>query len=68
MAKMKLDMDALVVDSFTTDDADGGRGTVVGHEATLRCGTTDQCTDGSCGGGGTCALSCDGVCGTYFCV
>ncbi|MDB4952118.1 MAG: hypothetical protein JWM27_4767 [Gemmatimonadetes bacterium] len=67
MAKMKLDMDTLVVDSFATDEADGGRGTVVGHEATFRCGTTDQCTANSCGAG-TCALSCDGVCNTYFCV
>lgn len=35
--KLNLDPDGLRVDSFATDDADGGQGTVRGHAATELC-------------------------------
>ena len=66
MRKLKLDLDRLAVDTFVTEETEGKRGTVVGH-ATFRCTTTDRCTEDSCGQN-TCFISCDGVCGTYYCV
>lgn len=62
MKKMKLDFDALTVETFETgEDAAKREGTVKAHAETL---------DGSptCNGGNTCWDSCDGVCGSYFCV
>lgn len=61
MKKMKLDFDALTVETFETGkDTVKREGTVKAHANTL---------DGSptCNGGNTCWDSCDGVCGTYFC-
>lgn len=59
MRKVKLELDALTVDSFDTGhDAVKREGTVRAH------GRTEEQT---CIGN-TCWDSCDGVCGTYFCV
>jgi hypothetical protein len=61
MRKVRLDLDALAVESFETDGGTTKRkGTVHGHAPTLDLGET-------CNGGNTCWDSCDGVCGTYFC-
>lgn len=64
MKKMKLDFDALNVETFETGDD------TVKREGTVRAHATDwqTCQGGTCEGGNTCWDSCDGVCGTYFCV
>ncbi|HEV7589685.1 MAG TPA: hypothetical protein VGO40_16335 [Longimicrobium sp.] len=61
MKKTKLRLDDLSVESFDTAVPDRGRtGTVRAHAQTI---------DGpTCDGRQTCWDSCDGVCGTYFCV
>lgn len=61
MKKLTLDLDALRVESFDTDRARDERGTVRGNAVTLDENPT-------CDGGNTCWDSCDGVCGTYYCV
>ena len=43
MKKLKLNVEELRVDGFTTTAPEPREGTVIGHEATLRC------TLGSCG-------------------
>jgi len=62
MRKLKLEMDALVVDSFTTQPIDSMRGTVEGQRgATVfdpSCGTCFSCH------GDTCDASCGGTCDT----
>ncbi|HEV7626469.1 MAG TPA: hypothetical protein VGO89_08230 [Streptomyces sp.] len=65
MSKLRLDLEEIRVDSFATG-GERGKGTVLGHDASLRCGTTDQCTENSCGQG-TCYPSCDILCGSYKC-
>ena len=67
MKKLKLDVDALVVDSFTTRGSAALVGTVAGQEITQNCGGTAYCTLGSsCNG--SCYASCgDPNCGTYYC-
>ncbi|HEX6750247.1 MAG TPA: hypothetical protein VF092_23340 [Longimicrobium sp.] len=60
MRKIRLDVDQLQVTSFTTQAAEKEKGTVHGHAETLGAGET--CI------GNTCWDSCDGVCGTYYCV
>jgi hypothetical protein len=66
MEKLKLDLDALTVESFATERRSTERGTVAGQELTENCGNTDYCTAPTCGG--TCYASCDGSdCGTYRC-
>lgn len=80
MKKLRLEMDALRVETFAIDSAPVGKGTVQGH-ATLACTRPVQCGDSegvtcdgrvSCGGEVTCnaeytcALSCTD-CGTYYC-
>jgi len=49
MKKLKLDLDGLQVDGFVTVAPEvPSEGTVLGHDATIRCTTT--CTEiGSCG-------------------
>ena len=48
MNKLKLNVEELRVDGFTTSAPDAHEGTVVAHFATLRC--TTLCTEiGSCG-------------------
>lgn len=74
MRKLTLNIEALDVQSFTTDDIGSERGTVRGH-ISINCNTNFAgCTNNaSCQGGYTCgagascpALSCDN-CGTYRC-
>ena len=66
MKKLKLDLDALQVDSFETVNAQGsdGKGTVMGYVPVF---TEDGCTflqqgtcDASCAGG-----TCNGWCDSY---
>jgi hypothetical protein len=64
--KLRLEIEELAVESFSTQGAARGAGTVRGHDASYRCGTTDACTEQSCGAG-TCYPSCDIVCGSYKC-
>jgi hypothetical protein len=65
MRKIKLDMADLRVLSFATDDAaEKERGTVRGHVAT----EWNTCEGDTCNGRQTCWDSCDGVCGTYYCI
>lgn len=71
--KLRLDIDTLEVESFTTANGTEERGTVHGR-ATAFCNTVDHTCDGAntCGGltcnraMNSCALSCD-ACGTYKC-
>lgn len=72
MRKIKLDLDALDVDSFATLDSASARGTVVPHSGAWTC--PDNCTlrtacfgdscEGSCGGD-TCYALC--VSGGFTC-
>lgn len=51
MKKLRLQMDDLAVESFTTSNAGGGRGTVEGHN-TLggdSCGAENTCGPQTCG-------------------
>lgn len=54
MRKIKLAMENLEVQSFTTSDARAGFGTVAAHQQTLhgpRCGSAfDDCNTGLCTG------------------
>lgn len=69
MKKLKLELDALSVESFEADAREGRIGTVAAYDFTLQCGGTDLCTvscngtcDASCGGiscAGTCPAPCD---------
>lgn len=62
MKKIKLDLDALNVETFETGkDKVKREGTVRAHANTFDSSPT-------CNGGSTCWDSCDGVCGSYFCV
>lgn len=81
MKKMRLDLDALSVESFGTTASHGeARGTVHGHlpiETQGReCDSLDVCTYWYCGGTdvsdcGTCATNCgtcyDATCGATYC-
>lgn len=62
MKKMTLNLDALVVDSFTTGRGEG-TGTVKGHDSTTDCGQTDSgfayCADGGSGYG--CTYTCNTI-------
>ncbi len=59
MRKMKLDIDHLAVESFTTKDGNtDGRGTVHGNAATRFCTVIASCLPD------TCQLSCNGSCHT----
>jgi hypothetical protein len=51
MRKLKLDLDTLDVESFSTVRQQDHPGTIQGHDS----------------GQQTCADSCDGVCSSYFC-
>jgi hypothetical protein len=64
MRKIRLDVDDLQVVSFATQGVEKERGTVRGHVQT----EWNTCQGGTCDPGNTCWDSCDGVCGTYFCV
>jgi hypothetical protein len=63
MRKVKLEIDALAVESFDTGrDAAKREGTVHAHVA-----TDPTCQNQTCRFAETCYDSCDGVCGTYYC-
>jgi hypothetical protein len=55
MKKLMLDLDALSVDSFTTGDGAGERGTVRGHDTRF----TEFCNTRSCGVYTHCCLAAD---------
>jgi hypothetical protein len=60
MKKLRLELDDLRVESLETGRDEARKGTVGAHAQTI---------DGpTCDGRSTCWDSCDGVCGTYFCV
>ena len=68
MNKLKLQLEDLVIDSFSTTPVRRAKGTVYGEQCT--CPTACTCPgcptcDASCGGtcGGTCDASCYGSCG-----
>lgn len=77
MRKLKLDLDELLVESFTTTDAESeARGTVYGREATGLC-TQVSCVD-SCGPSCMCSqdptceyactqVTCGYTCSPYLC-
>lgn len=54
MRKITLELDSLVVESFTTADNSASRGTVVAHDPTFHgqhCGSAfDACNTGLCTG------------------
>ena len=69
MKKLKLNLDALAVETFATDDRREGRGTVAGQGftnlcITYRCDGTNLCTGG---GGGSCDGTCYATCGDVNC-
>lgn len=74
MRKLRLDPDALTVDTFATAPEDALRGTVRGHESERICGPIDEketqpATCLGCGtgatacGGATCVWTCGASCG-----
>ena len=72
MKKFKLQLDDLLIDSFSTTPVRKEKGTVYGEQCTCRtacscpgCPTCDASCNGSCGGAscyGTCDASCYGTC------
>lgn len=65
MKKLKLSLDELTVESFTTHRGGSRVGTVAGREITANCGNTRWCTGGSCDG--TCFMTCGDVpCNSYY--
>jgi hypothetical protein len=58
MAKLKLQLEDLLIDSFDTTPAEKGRGTVFGEQCT--CWT--RCGQNTCPGCPTCDASCNGTC------
>ena len=72
MAKMKLELDTLAVDSFDTTAAEKERGTVFGEQCTCYtnctcpgCYTCDNTCPATCAytcDDNTCAASCNGTC------
>jgi len=74
MRKLRLTLEDLQIDSFSTTPVRRAKGTVYGEQCT--CPTACTCPgcptcDATCGGtcaascNGTCDASCDGGCGTY---
>jgi len=64
MKKLKLNLDALAVETFATDHHSGGLGTVAGQGFTNLCITNNCGGTSLCTGAGGNAGSCDGTC--YF--
>lgn len=66
MRKLGLNLDALVVQSFATEEVDARRGTVRGMDSASvdqdTCNTCDRCTDVDTCAAGTCAVSCVASC------
>ena len=80
MAKLRLNLDQLTVDSFDTAQPAQKKGTVFGEQCTCYtnctcpgCPTCDASCNGTCGGtcdascNGTCAGSCYGTCDYVSC-
>jgi len=72
--KLKLNLDQLNVDTFTTDGEARPTGTVFGEQCTCYtncscpgCPTCDASCNGTCGAtcAGTCDYSCGGTCDFY---
>ena len=72
MNKLKLKLEDLQIDSFSTTPVKKGKGTVYGEQCTCPtactcpgCPTCDASCNGTCGAscGGTCDASCNGSCG-----
>jgi hypothetical protein len=75
MRKLKLHLDDLRIDSFSTTPAEKPKGTVFGEQCTCYtqctcpgCPTCDASCDGTCNAScnGTCDASCNGTCGTSY--
>jgi hypothetical protein len=77
MRKLRLDLEDLSVESFTTTpEAHRESGTVFGQQCTCYtqctcpgCPTCDASCNGTCGGtcAATCNASCNGTCGGWSC-
>lgn len=63
MKKVKLDLDAILVDSFEVTETPRGRGTVRGHVCCV-CGCDPCCCTCCATCGNTCLASCNGSCQT----
>ena len=72
MKKLKLHLEDLLIDSFTTTPAEKPKGTVFGEQCTCYtqctcpgCPTCDASCNGTCNAScnGTCDASCNGTCG-----
>jgi hypothetical protein len=70
--KLKLQLEDLRIDSFTTTPVEKVKGTVFGEQCTCYtnctcpgCPTCDASCNGTCGG--TCAASCNGTCDATAC-
>jgi hypothetical protein len=68
MRKVRLVLEELVVESFAANEPAVAPGTVFGHDSDGTCYQT--CEEApTCNAMNTCDfLSCDGDCGTHFCV
>jgi hypothetical protein len=71
MKKLKLNLNELAVESFTTDHRGARQGTVAGQEftnlcVTYRCDGTNLCT-GAGGNAGSCDGTCYATCGDQNC-
>lgn len=65
MKKVRLDLDAIQVDSFETNGGGGQRGTVRGHYCPCCC--CDPCVCTCCDTcQATCAASCNGSCDSCY--
>ena len=47
MSKIRIDLESISVESFATEEAEGARGTVRGHDETEAC-TTLACSNFAC--------------------
>ena len=75
MRKLRLQLEDLRIESFTTTSSQKEKGTVFGEQCTCQtacscpgCPTCDASCNGTCGGtcAGTCEASCNGTC-DYSC-
>ena len=68
MRKIRLDLDALEVESFPTADGDGERGTVLAQQSIFQCSVADTCFGNpTCLGHATCACACSETDGVRIC-
>lgn len=71
MRKLRLELEALTVDSFDTTAVEVPKGTVLAQEGTRGCSIScvDSClqTQCTCAGINTCQQSCNGTCVGYSC-